>query len=89
MKKFVEQYAKDTERAEERKRIFHIDLAAKYCTFFVCIHPFENGNARLCRLLMNAILLKYTGMVVTIGGNAAERRMFIEEAVKANEDFTK
>jgi hypothetical protein len=58
-KKFVEHYAKGTEWTEERKRIFHIDLAAKY-------HPFEDGNGRSCRLLMNAILLKYTGMVVTI-----------------------
>jgi hypothetical protein len=28
-------------------------------------------------------------IVVTIGGNAAERRMYIEEAVKANKEFTK
>ena len=38
---------------------------------------------------MNAVLLKYANTVVTMGGNAAERRMCIEEAVKANKDFTK
>jgi hypothetical protein len=38
---------------------------------------------------MNAVLLKYAGTVVTIGGNAAERRMYIKEKVKANRDFTR
>ena len=74
---------------KRRKRIFHIDLAAKYCNILVCIHPFEDGNGRLCRLLMNAVLLKYAGTVVTIGGNATERRMYIKEEVKANKDFTR
>jgi len=87
IKKIVEQYAKDTERAEERERIFHVDLAPKYCHFLVCIHPFEDGNGRLCRLLMNAILLEYADTIVTIGGNAAGRRICIE-AVQANGDFT-
>jgi len=89
MKKFLEKYAEDTEGAEERKRIFHIDLAAKYCNFFVCFHPFEDDNGRLGCLRVNAILLKYAGTVVIVGGNAAGKRMYIEEAVKANKEFTK
>jgi Fic family protein len=34
-------------------------LAAKLCYDFVTIHPFEDGNGRMCRLLLNRVLLEY------------------------------
>jgi len=39
-----------------------VALAAKYCHMFVnIIHPFVNGNGRMCRLILNALLLKSMG----------------------------
>lgn len=45
------------------------DLAARDCHRFVNIHPFSDGNGRICRLLLNTILLKYAGHVVYFGGD--------------------
>ncbi|KAK3389573.1 fido domain-containing protein [Podospora didyma] len=39
-------------------------LAAKCCDRFFNIHPFRDGNGRLCRLILNVILIKYAGVVV-------------------------
>ena len=38
-------------------------------TNFVIIHPFLDGNDRMCRLILNAILLRYAGVVVCLGKN--------------------
>jgi len=35
-----------------------ISLAAKFSHWLACIHPFENGNGRASRLLLDAILLR-------------------------------
>lgn len=35
-----------------------IDIAARLSHRLTCIHPFENGNGRASRLLINAILLR-------------------------------
>ena len=36
-----------------------VELAAEFHYRFVCIHPFDDGNGRVARLIMNYILLKY------------------------------
>ena len=33
---------------------------------FVNIHPFEDGNGRMCRMLLNVVLLKFIGVCVAI-----------------------
>lgn len=38
-------------------------------TIFVIMHPFLDGNDRMCRLILNAILLRYAGAVVRLGKN--------------------
>lgn len=35
-----------------------VDLAIRFSHRLACIHPFENGNGRASRLLLNAILLR-------------------------------
>ena len=46
-------------RSEEEKKELHpAALAALLHYRFVCIHPFDDGNGRISRLLMNYVLLK-------------------------------
>lgn len=42
----------------EKNTLHPIELAALLHYKFVCIHPFDDGNGRVSRLLMNYILLK-------------------------------
>lgn len=59
----------DISEAEKTRSLDPYTLAAKYCGKFVCIHPFLDGNGRLCRLLLDAILLHYA-----CGGRGTDRR---------------
>lgn len=43
---------------EDKKNLHPIELAALLHYKFVCIHPFDDGNGRISRLLMNYVLLK-------------------------------
>ncbi|OJJ96298.1 hypothetical protein ASPACDRAFT_47068 [Aspergillus aculeatus ATCC 16872] len=42
------------------------------------IHPFADGNGRMCRLILNAILLKYAGIVISVGENDEGRRQYLD-----------
>lgn len=67
MKNLIINLNADTEQVERTKRLDTYTLAAKYWAELVCIHPFLDGNGRLCRLLLNAILRKCAGIVALIG----------------------
>jgi Fic family protein len=67
MKRLVEDYNSDIKDAEKSCIMDPIDIASKFCHYFVCIHAFGDGNGRLCRLFLNAFLLKYTGAITAIG----------------------
>ena len=46
-------------RTEQEKKAMHpVALAALLHYKFVCIHPFDDGNGRISRLLTNYVLLK-------------------------------
>ena len=77
MKRIITNLNADIEQAEQRKIFDPYTLAAKYCAEFVCIHPFLDGNGRLCRLLLNAILLKYAGNVAPIGEHEKARDEYL------------
>ena len=52
---------------EEQKNELHpVTLAALLHYKFVRIHPFDDGNGRISRLLMNYVLLKYSLQPVVI-----------------------
>ena len=41
-----------------KDKLHPVQLAAEFHYKFVCIHPFDDGNGRVARLIMNYILLK-------------------------------
>jgi Fic family protein len=44
---------------ESDSKLHPVEIAAELHYKFVCIHPFDDGNGRISRLIMNYVLLKY------------------------------
>ncbi|KAK9778142.1 putative Fido domain-containing protein [Seiridium cardinale] len=84
MKKMVANLSTDLETARANKLIDPFSLAAKYSLEFVQIHPFQDGNGRVCRMLLNAILCKYAGVVVPIGETMLEQEEYISIKKRAS-----
>ena len=78
MANLVASLKSDIAEAERTKSLDPFTLAAKYCGKFVCVHPFLDGNGRMCRLLLNVILLKYAGIVVPIGECEGGRKEYLD-----------
>ncbi|KAB8265813.1 fido domain-containing protein [Aspergillus pseudonomiae] len=85
MRELVSEFERDVQKIEASRILDPFTLAAKYCNDFVMIHPFADGNGRMCRLIMNAILLKYAGIVVCIGEHNESRQEYIEIQKRAGE----
>ena len=49
-------------------------LAAIYYVKFMRIHPFLDGNGRICRIILNTILLKYALVVVPLGATEEDQK---------------
>jgi Fic family protein len=73
------------QEAESKECIDPYELASKYFHKFLNIHPFLDGNSRLCRLLLNTIILNYTGIIIPIGRDAIESAKFKEVVTRASE----
>jgi Fic family protein len=58
-------------------------MAAKYCDRFVNIHPFKDGNGRMCRMILDAILIKHAGIVVTLGQTDHKRDEYLFTAAES------
>ncbi|KAJ4268891.1 hypothetical protein NW762_002962 [Fusarium torreyae] len=62
-------------------------LASEYSLRFVEIHPFQDGNGRMCRMILNAILFRYVGTVVPIGEREEDRVEYINIKKRASRDM--
>lgn len=62
-------------------------LASKYSLRFVEIHPFQDGNGRMCRMILNAILFRYLGIVIPIGETDEDRIEYINIKKRASRDM--
>ncbi|KAE8311058.1 fido domain-containing protein [Aspergillus transmontanensis] len=85
MRELVAEFETDVHKIEATHILDPFALAAKYCNDFVMIHPFADGNGRMCRLIMNAILLKYAGIVVCLGEHDESRQQYIDIQKRAGE----
>lgn len=80
MREMVTELNADIAKAVEDGCLDPVALSAKYCHKFVNIHPFADGNGRTCRLILNAILLKYCGLIVCLGEDGNDREKYLEIA---------
>ncbi|KAF5541931.1 hypothetical protein FPHYL_11664 [Fusarium phyllophilum] len=71
-------------KATEQGQFDPVVLASKYCHKFVNIHPFADGNGRMCRLILNTLLLKYSGGFICIGQDGQDRREYMRIAIEAS-----
>ncbi|KAG4293784.1 hypothetical protein FPRO06_00369 [Fusarium proliferatum] len=86
MRDMIEELESDIRKATDKGQIDPVALASKYCHKFVNIHPFGDGNGRMCRLILNTLLIKYGGgcPIVTIGLDGRDRREYLRIAVAQN-----
>ncbi|KAI9793671.1 MAG: hypothetical protein M1816_007566 [Peltula sp. TS41687] len=87
MSAFVDEFNREIADAESAKTLDPFALAAKYCQEFVLIHPFLDGNGRTCRLILNAILLKYAGILVPLGEHEEARLEYLGIARRAGDEM--
>jgi Fic family protein len=80
MKAMVRELQSDLKKVIAKGTIDPIAIASKYTHIFVNIHPFIDGNGRMCRLILNSILLKLGGVFVCIGEKEEDRSLYIEVA---------
>ncbi|THX73911.1 hypothetical protein D6D04_08235 [Aureobasidium pullulans] len=85
MKAFISDLSADIITAEKLGQIDPFVLAAKYCHKFVNIHPFGDGNGRMCRLIMNVLLFKYTGVLCVLGNDDQGVQNYLTVAVRGGE----
>ncbi|KAH7153375.1 fido domain-containing protein [Dactylonectria macrodidyma] len=84
MRDMIKSFNEDIRAATECGKIDPVALAAKYCHTFVNIHPFLDGNGRVCRLILNLLLLKYGGVLVCIGEEEEDRDKYLGIAASAS-----
>ncbi|KAM0425089.1 hypothetical protein ACHAPT_009649 [Fusarium lateritium] len=84
MRNMISSFEDDIKAAVEAGEIDPVALSAKYCHKFVNIHPFLDGNGRICRLILNSILLKYGGSLVSIGEQDEDREEYLQIASNAS-----
>lgn len=77
MRRFIMELNNRVEEAKQRGALDPFCLAAWACADFVVIHPFLDGNGRTCRLLLNAITMRYAGIVVRLGEHDEERSKYL------------
>ncbi|KAI1096618.1 Fic-domain-containing protein [Rostrohypoxylon terebratum] len=87
MRTLVRDLKHDMAEAEETNNLDPFDIANRYCHRFVCIHPFGDGNGRMCRILLNILLLRYARRVSTFGGSDEERKEYLDIARRGNKKF--
>ena len=86
MGRFVKELNKKIEEANESGTLDPFCLAAWACADFVIIHPFLDGNGRTCRIILNAITMRYAGIVVPIGEHDEERSKYLDIKRRYSED---
>ncbi len=78
MGELIDWYRKE----EEKKELHPIELAAILHYKFVRIHPFDDGNGRISRLLVNYVLIKHNLPPIVI--KSADKKNYLSALNKAD-----
>ncbi|KAJ5635719.1 uncharacterized protein N7484_009032 [Penicillium longicatenatum] len=84
MKAMIRELKSDLNEALKMGTIDPIAIASKYTHIFVNVHPFIDGNGRMCRLILNSLLLKLGSFIVCIGDKDEDRSLYLEIAAKSS-----
>ncbi|KAG8411112.1 hypothetical protein J3458_016223 [Metarhizium acridum] len=87
MKEMCDALKEELKAAEDKKGIDPFSIASKYSLEFVQIHPFQDGNGRMCRMILNAILCRYAGVIVPIGEQGEERSVYMGIKRRASQEM--
>ncbi|KAI1382877.1 fido domain-containing protein [Hypoxylon trugodes] len=87
MKEMCDDLKRELAEAEEKKSIDPISVAAKYSLQFVQIHPFQDGNGRVCRMILNAILCRHAGIIIPIGKTREDREEYMGIKKRSSQDM--
>jgi Fic family protein len=72
-------------RQEAEAPILHpVALAAEFHHRFVSIHPFDDGNGRMSRLLMNLILMRHGYPITVIKADETTRNRYLAALAEAD-----
>ncbi|KAM0340849.1 hypothetical protein ACHAPU_010265 [Fusarium lateritium] len=85
MKKLIENYYEDISLSHQQGTPDCIALASWVAQDFIRIRPFTDGNGRMSRLIINAIIFKFLNFVLPIGENAKSKNKFRAVAHSVNE----
>lgn len=77
----------DLHLAETASLLDPFSLAAKHSLEFVQIHPFLDGNGRMCRIILNAILFRFCHIFVAIGESEEDRIAYLNIKKRASQDM--
>lgn len=58
--------------AESRNELSPVELAAIFHYRYIRIHPFEDGNGRIARLMVNFILLRHNYLMIVVRSKAKD-----------------
>ncbi|TGJ87589.1 hypothetical protein E0Z10_g1210 [Xylaria hypoxylon] len=86
-KEKVENLNEDIQRAESGVPFDPYDLSAKHYHHFVNIHPFGDGNGRTSRIILNCLVMKFTGHLIPIGEDDKEKDEFLGIAVRGSKKY--
>lgn len=87
MKQMCDELREELATAEMKNAIDPFSIAAKYSLKFVEIHPFQDGNGRMCRIILNAILCRYAGIIIPIGEQGEERTEYMDIKKRASQNM--
>ncbi|KAK6340512.1 hypothetical protein TWF696_008838 [Orbilia brochopaga] len=68
------------------KRINPFELASWVFIQFANIRPFANGNGKMCRIIVNAVLYRYLGVVAQLGDDGKRGRIGYANIVRRSEE---
>ena len=71
-------------QAEADEKLTPVELAALFHYRYIRIHPFEDGNGRIARLLMNYILLRHGYPMIVI--RSKNKKTYLEALGKADKN---